>query len=201
MHYIIGVKPGDHAWLFDYVNSSQCVIHETTDEQEYRHQFRFINDAPLNESNEDCRVNFIEYTEISPKGKKKTFSWITDLALSKDNVFSIMRAGRSRWRIENETFNTLKNQGYQFEHNFGHGYKHLSQIFATLMLLAFSIDQIQEMACKRFKKALKKVGRRSYLWARIMAVLFSFVIKSWESLYDGIADILPDDRPVFNDSS
>nr|WP_198246747.1 hypothetical protein [methane-oxidizing endosymbiont of Gigantopelta aegis] len=23
---------------------------------------------------------------------------------------------RARWRIENETFNTLKNQGYHFEH-------------------------------------------------------------------------------------
>jgi len=31
-----------------------------------------------------------------------------------------MWAGRARWRIENETFNTLKNQGYGFERNFGH---------------------------------------------------------------------------------
>ena len=30
-----------------------------------------------------------------------------------------MRAGRCRWKIENETFNTLKNQGYNFEHNYG----------------------------------------------------------------------------------
>jgi hypothetical protein len=30
-----------------------------------------------------------------------------------------MSGGRARWKIENETFNTLKNQGYQFEHNFG----------------------------------------------------------------------------------
>ena len=34
-----------------------------------------------------------------------------------------MRGGRARWKIENETFNTLKNQGYHFEHNYGHGKK------------------------------------------------------------------------------
>jgi len=28
-----------------------------------RHKFRFINQAPLNESNQDISVNFIEYRE------------------------------------------------------------------------------------------------------------------------------------------
>ena len=59
-----------------------------------------------------------------------------------------MRAGRARWKIENETFNTLKNQDYCFEHNFGHGEKNLSTVFAFLMMLAFLIDQIQQRCCK-----------------------------------------------------
>jgi hypothetical protein len=54
----------------------------------------------------------------------------------------IMRAGRSRRKIENETFNTLKNQSYHFEHNYGHGQENLSYVFAHLMLLAFLNDQI-----------------------------------------------------------
>lgn len=58
--------------------------------------------------------------------------------------------------MENETFNTLKNLGYRFEHNFGHGKKNLHTIFALLMMLAFLIDQIQEAACGLFKEALKK---------------------------------------------
>jgi len=52
-----------------------------------------------------------------------------------------MRAGRARWKIENEAFNTLKNQGYQFEHNFGHGQQQLSVVLALLMMLAFLVDQ------------------------------------------------------------
>jgi len=51
--------------------------------------------------------------------RSKHFSWVTDLRVSKRNVFHLMRGGRARWKIENETFNTLKNQGYNFEHNYG----------------------------------------------------------------------------------
>ena len=67
---------------------------------------------------------------------KHQFSWVTDLELTAGSVEKVMRGGRARWKIENETFNTLKNQGYQLEHNFGHGQQHLSVVFAMLMLLA-----------------------------------------------------------------
>jgi hypothetical protein len=36
------------------------------------------------------------------------------------NVYLIMKRGRARHKIENETINTLKNQRYKFEHIFGH---------------------------------------------------------------------------------
>ena len=137
MNYIIGVKPKDHTWLFDYVKSAHATSYSLTDDKGYQHHFRFVNDAPLNESHEDMRVNFLEYTEISPKGQKKSFTWVTDFTLTEKTVHSIMRGGRARWKIVNETFNTLKNQGYQFEHNFGHGYKNLSHVFANLMMIAF----------------------------------------------------------------
>ena len=35
------------------------------------------------------------------------------------------------WRLP---FNTLKNHGYQFEHNFGHGHHHLSTVMAHIMM-------------------------------------------------------------------
>ena len=202
MHYIINAKPGDHKWLFDYVQSCNLEEYQYVDSKGFRHEFRFINDVPLNETHEQRRVNFIDYREISPKGKEKKFTWITDFKVSKLNVYRLMRGGRSRWRIENETFNTLKNQGYQFEHNFGHGNKHLSHVFAHLMLLAFTIDQIQQMACKAFQKALKRNhDKLRYFWEKLRSVFFCFVIKSWDSLYGGMADIMPDERPIFNDSS
>ena len=64
-----------------------------------------------------------------------------------------MRGGRARWKIENETFNTLKNQGYHFEHNYGHGKKSLSVVLAMVMMLAFLVDQTQQLCCPLFQAA------------------------------------------------
>lgn len=188
MRYIIGVKPKDHTWLFDYIEREKLTTYSFTDDQGSFHEFRFINDAPLNESNENVRINFLEYTETPKKGKRKHFTWVTDFTLTEKNVFSIMRGGRARWKIENETFNTLKNQGYEFEHNFGHGKKNLSHVFANLMLLAFMVDQIQAMVCPEFRAALAKEKRPSYLWDKIRAFFKSFRIESWAVLFESIAN-------------
>ena len=94
-----------------------------------------------------------------------------------------MQGGRARWKIENETFNTLKNQGYQFEHNFGHGEKHLSSVFVMLMMLAFLIDQVQEAACGLFQAALLKNGARRNLWEKLRAYFSLFSVDSWEDLF------------------
>ena len=75
-----------------------------------------------------------------------------------DNVYEVMRAGRARWKIENETFNTLKNQGYNFQHNYSHGYKNLCSVMTMLMMLAFLIDQVQQLCCTVYQKARKHVG-------------------------------------------
>src|SRR5437016_2192996 len=77
-------------------------------------ELQFYNNIPLNDSNNDLLVNFINCVIRDKKGKVTHFSWFTDLLVTQDNVYSLARAGRARWHIENETFNTLKNQGYQF---------------------------------------------------------------------------------------
>ena len=81
-----------------------------------------------------------------------------------------MRMGRSRWKIENETFDTLKNQSYNFEHNFGHGQENLCTIFAYLMMLAFYVDQIQQSSCRYFRIVLRELKTRAKLWESIQAV-------------------------------
>jgi len=43
------------------------------------------------------------------------FSWVTDITISDENLMMLMRGARARWKIENETFNTLKNRGDHFE--------------------------------------------------------------------------------------
>ena len=64
-------------------------------------------------------------------------AWATSHTIDDKTVISIASAGRARWKIENENNNVLKNQGYHFDHNFGHGKQHLSNLLATLMILAY----------------------------------------------------------------
>ncbi len=133
------------------------------------HCFRFLNNVPLNKSSEgSLPVNFPEYWQSDDTGNIQwRFAWVTDINLSNENVYDIMRAGRARWRIENETFNTLKNQGYNLGHNYGLGKKHLSAVFAHLILLAFLIDQVQQMCCPLFQAARAKCPANKYLWEDI----------------------------------
>ena len=97
-----------------------------------------------------------------------------------------MRAGRTHWRIENETFNTLKNQGYGFEHNFGHGRTHLSVVLANLMMLAFPLDQVQARCCSLFHQARHKAGRSRYFWERVGGLFLYFVVSDCETLYKSL---------------
>jgi len=188
--FILGVKPGDHAYLFNYVEraytAGKTTEFEYTTADGLTHRFRFLNDAPLNESNPEVRVNFLEYWEI--KGDKiRHFTWITDFTITKNNAFDLMRGGRSRWKIENETFNTLKNQGYHFEHNFGHGENHLSVVFAMLMMLAFAVDQAQQLTCQLFQAAWDKAGSKRLLWERMRSLFYELPMASMSDIWRAIA--------------
>ncbi len=101
---------------------------------------------PLNGTKDADLVNFFQYQIVSKNGKANCKnSWVTDIHVDKNNVVTLVRGGRARWKIENETFNTLKNQGYHIEHNFGHGQQNLSMIFFVLNLLAFYVHQILQL--------------------------------------------------------
>lgn len=188
LRFILGVKPGDHKFLFAQVAQAKATQRSTAreiKEKEVTHRFHFVNQLCLNESNPDVLVNFLEYWEITDKGEQH-FSWITDLTIEPTNLYNLMRGGRARWKTENETFNTLKNQGYHFEHNFGHGEKYLSVIFANLMMLAFLVDQLQQAACQLFQAALTKVGSKIRLWEKMRAYFLAIDFDNIEMLYKAI---------------
>jgi hypothetical protein len=189
-HYILGVKEGDHAYLFNQVQAAQQAGRVTEYERHDRaagvvHRFRFVNDVPLNASRADVQVNFIEYWEIG-QDQVQHFSWVTDLRVSMRNVYQLMRGGRARWKIENETFNTLKNQGYNFEHNYGHGEQNLSVVFATMLLLAFLVDQTQQLCCALFRAVWTKLGSKRLLWERLRALFYDYRLESMRELLEAL---------------
>ena len=119
---------------------------------------------------------------------------MTDIKITKDNIMQVMRGGRARWRIENEVFNTLKNQGYNLEHNFWHGFKNLCNNFVMLMMLAFLVDQLQELCCSFFAKALEKSRCKRDLWESMRSFFSKCFIESWTVYFDAI--INPDNYPL-----
>ena len=104
--------------------------------------------------------------------------------------------------IENQTFNTLKNQGYNIEHNYGHGKYHLATNLAYLTFLAFMVDQIQEMTSPEFQKALKErsKGVRTYLWKLITRIFLSWFLEGWDELFEAINKGIKPGRVKINTS-
>lgn len=190
-HFIIVAKDGDHTFLIETMDS---LDHEgkvsrftSCEKNGTRHWHRYANDVPLNKSNPE-RINVLDYVETDKKGQRHTWCWVTDITLNDETVPLVMRAGRSRWRIENETFNTLKNHGYHLEHNYGHGKQHLATNMAYLTVLAFLVDQIQQLCCPEFQKALagRPRGTRTFLWKMITRHFMSFLINSWDELFSAL---------------
>ena len=193
MSYIIVVKEIDHAYLKAVVDTQMKSGRGRTielREDNTTRQFYYVNQVPLNQSNPDLLVNYLEYHELKEGQTIYHCSWITDIELIPDNVFQIMRAGRARWKIENETFNTLKNQDYHLEHNYGHGKQHLATVLATLMMLHFLLDQVQELACPLFQAARRTCSSRCQFWEVMRAYWFLQVLPSWEALFKFIINRL-----------
>ena len=184
--FILVAKEGDHKALFEEFHSLPKQSHHYQRDG-VMHRFEFINGLSINDSHQDCLVNVLEYWEEHPNGKVQHWVWVTDFHLTEKNVDQIMRGGRARHKIENETFNTLKNHGYQFEHNFGHGKQNLSTVFAHLMMLAFFVDQLQQLGCPLFTKALARLKSKKTLWERMRGAFALVFIDSLEALWLALA--------------
>ena len=193
MSYILVAKPSDHKILFEWVQDMfglkaghQMVF---IDKKGRKHQYRWVNDIPLNGSKDADQVNFFDYRII--KNEKTTYrnSWVTDITIDENNIVDLVKAGRARWKIENETFNTLKNQGYHLEHNFGHGRQNLSMIFFMINLLAFYIHQILDLTDLLYQKVrYTKFTSRKEFWNQLRCTIRILIFPHWQSLMQFIWD-------------
>lgn len=188
--YIITAKPKANSLLLNTViqglsDGSTQELHSTTTDG-YPCGYRYANNVPLNHEHKNLLINFIDYWEEYPDGTTFMYACVTDIPLTADNVADVVKAGRARWKVENETFNTLKNQGYNLEHNYGHGQKHLSTILAILMMLAFLIDQVQETCCEYFQTARNRFHSRKSLWEKMRSLFNEHLIDDWARFFTAI---------------
>jgi hypothetical protein len=186
MRYVLVVKEDDHKLLMEWVNEQRQLKEvsrlEVKDKRGRLHIYEWINEVPLNGNKKTLWVNYVEYWLVD--GGKVTYhnSWVTDFTVGEGNVGELVRIGRCRWKIENETFNTLKNQGYHIEHNFGHGEKHLSINFFLLNLLAFFMHQIFELTDPLYQECRRAFGSRRNLWDHLRSSIHLLIFPDWETL-------------------
>jgi hypothetical protein len=165
------------------------------------HSYQWSAQMNLNASHPDCKVNVLECEVTDSKGKQSQWCWITNRSLNKTTVHPMAQAARARWRIENETFNTLKNHGYHFEHNYGHGYKNLSVVLMILMFVAFLIDQIVEFTCDVFQAALTSAKSRQKLWFKILSRFDLILFTDWLQFYKSLIVWIQPEYVAINDTS
>jgi Transposase DDE domain len=185
--YILSVKPDSHASLVRQFEgreaSGQVATLETTDARGVRYRYAWTSGLCLNDSAIDVTVNYLRCERTDRTGKKTIWTWVTNLAFTKATVEKVARAGRARWKIENETFNTLKNQGYHFEHNYGHGTQNLASVLALLMFLAFAVDQIIQHAWDLFGQVRAGLSTKVKLWERLRGVFAVLTFPTMTHLY------------------
>lgn len=210
MKFILTVKPSGNKSLFSFIEGikleqvQEVIFSGQRVKKRVTRTASFINDVPLNNANSDLKVNFLMLEEIHEKQvgtnwihlKKSTFSWVSDLIITEKNALEIARGGRKRWAIENETFNTLKNQSYNFEHNYGHGDDHLGTNLAVLMMLTFLVDQLQEYCCSTFQELKDLYEWKNKMWEKILTHFETLNIESnWHGFFTYILN-----RKTFIDS-
>lgn len=104
------------------------------------------------------RLNWIEHEERYDQNiPHKRFVHITDIHINKKNAWDVSTAGRLRWTIENQGFNTQKTKGYALQHKYSR--KHLGAMknYYSLLQIAHLINQLTEKLIK-VKQAIKLAG-------------------------------------------
>lgn len=191
MSYIIVAKPGDHKFMFeclaDFEEFGDINNLSYQDDKGKTHIYKWINGVPLHKNQEkDDFVNYFEYTIMNGDKRNYHCSWVTDMEVSELNVKELVSGGRAKWKIENEAFNTLKNQGYHMEHNFGHGESNLSYNLLLLNFLAFFIHQILELTDKLYQACRATCSSKKEYWNMLRSSIKFMVFDSFEHMLEFI---------------
>lgn len=189
--FIFTCKENSHKALYDFIDGCEferCQIKVRKGKTHETHRYRFIAHVPIRDGEPAASVNWIGFEILDARGvvKYKT-ALITSLAVNKDNVADIVACGRARWKIENESFNVLKNHGYELEHNFGHGELYLAMTLAALNLLAFACHTALDLLEPPWRRAREAAEKRKSFFNYLATITSFAVFPAWSDLLEALA--------------
>lgn len=203
--FIFGCKPSSHKTLNEYLAGVELDgFSETVGVGTAKriHRYRWLEGVPLRDGKDAMTVNWLEIEIARPptskdSGGKVTYrnSFVTDLSVTRKTVAEIAACGRARWKIENEAFNVLKNNGYNLEHNFGHGKDTLASLLVALNLLAFAMHNACTLAEGQWQDGHQRLGAKMRLFEHIRTITTYLVFPSWGSLLRTIRTGRPPPQP------
>ena len=185
-HFLFVCKPDSHPAIAQF--RAGIVLDERVERvrrgrQTATHRYRWLCEVPLRGDAKAITVNWLEIAIADATGAiTYRNSFVTDLPVHRDNVAELAARGRARWKIENETFNVLKTKGYNLDHNFGHGKRHLASVLATLNLLAFAFHTVCDLGDRAWRAARRERVTRHGFFQTLSALTAYLVFASWREL-------------------
>ena len=192
LHFILTCKPESHSTLYEELRLLERVegaistktVRRWNGRYHERLVYRWAERVPLRRGAKRLRVNWCALRVIREDSGEELYhnAWATDHSLDETTVVEVARDGRSRWKVENEGINVLKNRGYNFEHNYGHGQQHLSIVLLTLLLLAFLFHTALDLSCLMYQAVRRELGARSTFFNDLRALTRYLYFASWQRL-------------------
>lgn len=199
--FILVCKPDSHKTVYEYLklladDIQEVKIQRWKGKKMETDIYRFFNGVPLRDGDNALEINWCEISTFNEEGKRKYVNaFATNFWIDRENVVKIVADGRTRWKIENENNNVLKNNGYNLCHNFGHGKKYLAMLLFTFNLLAFLFHTVLEFMDTRYLLIRRTLPSRATFFNDIRALLRYMFFKDWETLIDFMIQGLKLDEP------
>jgi Transposase DDE domain len=190
-NFIFTCKPASHQTITEYLTGAELEEHRQTTVTRGRRTttiYRWLSAVPMRATDDALIVNWFSIEILNGKGKRTYYnSFVTDLPVTSSTVAELAACGRARWKIENETFNVLKTNGYNLEHNFGHGKETLASVLVTLNLLAFAFHTAARLAVLAWHEAVIARGATYRFFEHLRTVTVYVVFETWDHLLRSIA--------------
>lgn len=189
-NFILVCKPPSHKTLYEWVevlkkgnDLNTLTVTRWNGKFSEIYKYQYANDVPIKDGKDVLSVNWFE-VEVSKENGKILYKngFITNHKITDKNIEALVLYGRARWKVENENNNILKTKGYNLEHNYGHGKKNLSSLFASFILLAFLFHTLLDFMDDKYRLLRKKLPSRKTFFNDIRALTRYICFENWEYL-------------------
>jgi len=203
-NFLFVCRPDSHPTLYQEIDLleriaavSSLVVRQWNGRCHERTTYRYLNDLPLRAGEDALLVNWCEVVVANEQSRELLYrnAFITNHAITAENVAEVVRSARARWKTENENHNTLKNHGYHLEHNFGHGEQYLSMLLLTLNLLAFLLHTALHLTDTIYQQIRHQLGPRQTFFNDLRTLTRYLVFDNWGHLLNFMFTQLELDQP------